>query len=147
MIDAGIIDANILLRLILDDIPAQVDLVERLFERIESGDVEGTVLPTIFLEIVFVLERQYQQGRERISDGLDQILALSGLRVVDRAQLLDAVVDYRRRPGVSFADAYHCAVARSRHGGAIVSFDRTLSGIDGVTRREPADVQAQISGQ
>ena len=140
MIYAGIIDTNVLLRYLLRDNLTQAQQARQFISRITRGEISGTVLPTIFLEIVFVLERQYELGRDRISDGLDQILTLNGMRIVDRAQLLDAVVDYRRRPGISFADAYHCAMARASHGGAIVSFDRKLSGIDGVTRREPADV-------
>jgi uncharacterized protein len=140
MTDAGILDSNVLLRYILLDIPDQADQTRRLLRRIGSGEVAGTLLPTIFLEIVYVLERQYRLGRDRISDTLYELLMLNGLRIVDRVQLLDATVEYRRRPGVSFADAYHCAMARDFHSGSIVSFDRKLSGIPGVTRKDPDDI-------
>ena len=62
------------------------------------------------------------------------------LQVVNRQQLIAGLHDYRDRKGISFADAYHCAMARDFHGGSIVSFDRKLDGVDGVTRKEPATV-------
>ncbi len=140
MIDAGILDSNVLLRYILLDISDQADQTGTLLHRIGSGEVEAALLPTVFLEIVYVLERQYRMGRDRISDTLYEILMLNGIRIVDRVQLLDAVIEYRRRPAISFADAYHCAMARDFHGGSIISFDRKLNGIPGVTRKDPNEV-------
>ena len=140
MIDAGILDSNVLLRYILlghigssrsnRNVAAQ-DWIRRGRSNPPS---------TVFLEIVYVLERQYRMGRDRISDTLYEILMLNGIRIVDRVQLLDAVIEYRRRPAISFADAYHCAMARDFHGGSIVSFDRKLNGIPGVTRKDPDEV-------
>jgi predicted nucleic acid-binding protein len=71
---------------------------------------------------------------------LSEVLELSELKVVDRAQLLDAAHEYRNRKSVSFADAYHCAMARDFHEGVIISFDRKSSGISGVTRKEPGEI-------
>jgi len=140
VIDAGIIDANILLRFIIDDQSAQVDAVERLMDRVSRGVVRGTLLPTVFLEIVFVLERQYGESRERIGTALHEILMMDGFVIVDRKQLIDATLEYRRRSSISFADAYHCAMARDFHEGVIVSFDRKLGGVPGVQRREPDEI-------
>jgi predicted nucleic acid-binding protein len=137
MIDAGILDANILLRVIVYDQPEQGDQVEVLLNRIASGEVSGTLLPTVFLEIVFVLERQYQFDRVRIAEALMSVFELRGVRIIDREQLKDASEVYRSRRSVSFADAYHCAMARDFHAGSIVSFDRKLNGIPGVTRKDP----------
>ena len=140
MIDAGIIDANIFLRYVVYDQPAQAEQVETLFDQIAVGEIAGTVLPTVFLKIVFILERQYRFPRDRIADALHRILAMSNLHVVDRDQLIDAAGQYRNRAGISFADAYHCAMARDFHNGSIVSFDRKLSGVPGITRRDPGGV-------
>jgi predicted nucleic acid-binding protein len=140
MTDAGILDSNVLLRYILRDIPDQADQTRTLLRKIGVGEAEAVLLPTSFLEIVYVLERQYRLGRDRIGDTLYEILMLNGIRIVDREQLLDAAIEYRRRPGISFADAYHCAMARDFHSGSIISFDRKLNGIPGVTRRDPEEV-------
>ena len=141
MIDAGILDSNVLLRYILLDISDQADQTGAIAATgLDPGEVAAALLPTVFLEIVYVLERQYRMGRDRISDTLYEILMLNGIRIVDRVQLLDAVIEYRRRPAISFADAYHCAMARDFHGGSIISFDRKLNGIPGVTRKDPNEV-------
>lgn len=137
VIDAGIIDANIFLRYVVYDQPAQAEQVEVLFDQIALGEVAGTVLPTVFLEIVFVLERQYRFPRDRIADALYRILAMSKLNVVDHKQLIDATSEYRNRVSISFADAYHCAMARDFHNGSIVSFDRKLGSVPGVFRHDP----------
>jgi predicted nucleic acid-binding protein len=143
MIDAGIIDTNILIRSVVLDIPDQADQVKVLLGRIAAGEVTGTVLPTVFLEVVFTLERQYGFPRGQVAEALLAILAMVGLRVIDRAQLMDATDIYRTRRGVSFADAYHSAMARDFHEGTIVSFDRKLDGVPDVTRREPGSITGQ----
>lgn len=140
MIDAGIIDANILLRYIADDQPGQVKAVNRLLDRFASGEARGTLLPTIFLEIVYVLERQYAVSRQQVSEALLDILTLDGFTIVDRNQLLDAAIEYRNRRSISFADAYHCAMARAHHDGVIVSFDRKLGGVPGIQRLDPGEI-------
>lgn len=140
MTDAGIVDSNILLRSIVKDQLAQAEAVKRLLDKIASGSVQGTLLPTVFLEVVYVLERNYQFGRERIGAALHEILTMDGLVIVDRKQLLDAAIEYRRRRNVSFADAYHCAMARDFRDGEIVSFDRKLGSVPGIQRREPDEI-------
>ena len=140
MIEAGIIDANILLRSIVKDQPAQAEAVKQLLGKIASGSVQGTLLPTVFLEIVYALERNYRIDRQRISAALHNLLTMDGFVLVDRSQLLDATLEYRRRSNISFADAYHCAMARDFHDGVMVSFDRKLSGVPGVQRREPDEI-------
>ena len=143
MNDAGVIDTNILIRSVVLDIPDQADQVKVLLGRIAADEVTGTVLPTVFLEVVFTLERQYGFPRAQVAKALLAVLEMVGLRVVDRAQLLDATEIYRTRRGVSFADAYHCAMAREFHDGSLVSFDRKLDGIAGVMRSEPGSFAGQ----
>jgi predicted nucleic-acid-binding protein len=139
-VNAGIIDTNIFLRHFLQDQPDQGSQSSAFFGKIRQGEIEAVLLPTVVLEIVFILERQYRASRENVYAILSEVLELSELKVVDRPQLLDAAHEYRNRRSVSFADAYHCAMARDFHDGVIVSFDRKLSGIDGVTRKEPGEI-------
>jgi predicted nucleic acid-binding protein len=139
-VNAGIIDTNIFLRHFLQDQPDQGSQSSAFFGKIRQGEIEAVLLPTVVLEIVFILERQYRASRENVYAILSEVLELSELKVVDRPQLLDAAHEYRNRRNVSFADAYHCAMARHFHDGVIVSFDRKLSGIDGVTRKEPGEI-------
>ena len=140
MINAGILDANFFLRIIIGDQPHQALPSKALLQRIARGDVAAVLLPTVVLEIVFAMERQYGSSREQVCDALLALFRIVKLEVVNREQLIGCLVDYRDRRGISFADAYHCSMARDFHDGAIVSFDRKLTSIPGVTRKEPNDV-------
>jgi predicted nucleic acid-binding protein len=140
MIDAGIVDTNVFLRHFLKDEPEQARQSSAFLGRIRRGEVSAVLLPTAVLEIIFILERQYSATRDEVFTLLSEILELRELDVADRAQLIDAANVYRERRGISFADAYHCAMARDFHGGSIISFDRKLNGIPGVTRKDPDEV-------
>lgn len=140
MSEAGIIDANVFLRAIVGDQPSQAEQSRALLGRIANGEVTGILLPTVVLEIVFILEDHYDASRQDVVDALLRLFQTENLQVVDRIQLIDATVEYRNRRNISFADAYHCAMARDFHDGVIVSFDRKLSSVPGVQRWEPDDI-------
>ena len=137
--NAGILDANVFLRVIIGDQPHQAEPSRTLLRRINEREISGVLLPTVVLEIVFALERQYEASRDRICDALLIIFRMEPLDVVNRAPLIAGLDDYRNRPGISFADAYHCAMARAFHGGVITSFDRKLGNVPDITRIEPTE--------
>jgi predicted nucleic acid-binding protein len=138
--ESAVIDANVFLRIIVGDQPHQAEPAKALLRRIADGKSAGVLLPTVVLEIVFILERQYNTSRQRIYDALQLLFQIRNLTVVDRAQMVSGLDDYLHRPGISFADAYHCAMARDFHDGVIVSFDRKLGNVPGVQRREPDEI-------
>ena len=140
MIDYGIVDANIFLRHLTREPAHQAEPATVFLRSLAEEDRRAVLLPTVVLEIVFILERQYAAERVDVYAALQEVLLINGLHVQHQSQLLDASETYRDQPGISFADAYHCAMARDFHEGVIVSFDRKLSGIGGVTRKEPGEV-------
>ena len=98
------------------------------------------LLPSVVLEIVHILRRQLGTSRHEIFTVLSELLQIGGtLTIVDHAQLVDASILYRDRQGISFADAYHCAMARAFHDGVITSFDRKLGNVPGITGNEPTE--------
>ena len=137
MIDHGIVDANVFLRHLTREPAHQAEAATAFLRSLADEERSAVLLPTAVLEVVFILERQYGADREAVYAALQEILQISGLFVQYQAQLLDASEVYRSRRSVSFADAYHCAMARDFHGGSIVSFDRKLNGIPGVTCKDP----------
>lgn len=140
MIDAGIIDANVFLRATVGDQPSQAEQSRALLRRIAGGEVTGVLLPTVVLEIVFILEDHYDASRQDVVDALLRLFQIENLQVVNRMQLIDAATEYRHRHSVSFADAFHCAMARAFHDGMIISTNRKLSGVPGIQRREPDEI-------
>jgi predicted nucleic-acid-binding protein len=140
VIDHGFVDANVILRHLTREPVHQAEGATTFLRSLADEERSAVLLPTVVLEVVFILERQYSADREAVYAALQEILQISGLFVQYRAQLLDASAVYRSRRSVSFADAYHCAMARDFHAGSIISFDRKLNGIAGVTRRDPGEV-------
>ena len=135
----GIIDANVLLRVFLNDIPEQTTASADTLDQMRRGLAVGTVLTTVVQEIVYILERQYRVERSFVASAIRGIADVPNLGIENRQQILDCLTDYELRPGISFSDAFHCAMARSFHDGAIVSFDRKLSSVPGIARREPGE--------
>lgn len=109
------IDANVALRVLLRDDPAQ-EIVAR---RVLSGPV--LLLPTVVLEIVWILQGK-GWSREQIADGFDALLKLETLFVREE-EALRWVVDRYRDLG-DFPDMYH--VALSREADSFVTFDQRV---------------------
>ena len=134
----GLIDTNILLRSVVGDVPEQAEAAGQLLDRIAQGEWSGFVPITVVQEFVFVLERTYSVPRADVAGAIRDMIAITNLEVEYADVVLDCLDSYTVRQGISIPDAFHCALARARYGGAIVSFDRKLSSIPGVTRIEPA---------
>lgn len=133
----GLIDTNILLRSVVGDVPQEAQAADLLLNQIAQGDVAGLVPITVVLEFVFVLERTYSVPRADVTGAIRDMIAIANLDVEHAEVVLDCLNDYLSGAGISFPDAFHCALARARYEGAIVSFDRKLSGISGVNLIEP----------
>ncbi len=59
--------------------------------------------------------------------------------MVEQESLAKALTWYRDVPGLDFADAYVAALAVARGHGNVVSFDRHLRRVPGVTAVQSAD--------
>lgn len=124
------VDTNIVLRLILDDHPAQSAAIESLAAR-DTLFVSLTVL----LETGWVLESRYRLPRPEVIGALTSLIALDRIEVA-RRDLMDWAID-RYRAGADWADMVH-VVAASKVG-RFATLDRRLyrrAGADG-----PAEVE------
>jgi predicted nucleic-acid-binding protein len=77
----------------------------------------------------------YKVSRERIAQDLESLLAADGLVMQDKARYAQALRLFAG-PIPHFGDACACAAALEDCDGNLLSFDRKLSRIDGVTRLE-----------
>lgn len=134
-------DTNIILRLILnDDLPKRTAVTE--FLRLPEA-VRGTVelRTTTLSEAVYVLGSSHEgYSREEIAQALETVLALP-LRVMDEDVVRTALELYRDVHS-DWDDCVVTAYALQRNGGRLLSYDRALSRIPGLTRIEPPMVTA-----
>lgn len=133
----GLLDTNVILRFVLQDHPEHSPAANILFEAIDRGDFSVRLVDTIVFESVFTLEGFYKLPRVVITDALSVILASDGVILPGKekyASVFALWVDTRR---LSFADAFHLISTRELGLDRIISFDRGLRGVEGVTRVEP----------
>ena len=118
----GSLDTNVVLRLLVGDIPAQTTRARRLLDASRSLHVADIV----FVELEYALRTHYGLDRPSIAHIL---LAFSTLPVIDcNRDLLAAVLSiYPDHPALSFTDI--CLATHAAHHDAtpLYSFDRKLA--------------------
>ncbi len=119
------IDTNIALRLMLHDVPDQVDKIITLIDESRPGSL--TVADAVFFECVWILSgKMYSFERVLIGKLLLQVVDTPQISC-NRAMLERAVPLYVKHPKISFIDA--CLVVYAELNGAtpLLTFDKRLA--------------------
>ncbi|MCC6233319.1 MAG: PIN domain-containing protein [Verrucomicrobiales bacterium] len=130
-----ILDANVLVRFLVQDVPQQAKAARKLVEQAESGALLLVVDPMIIAETVYVLTSFYKKPREAVADALMAFVQSDGVSVAEESRLVDALRRFQRS-SVDFADAWLAATAAETHR-EVASFDRDLDRFADVKRFEP----------
>jgi predicted nucleic-acid-binding protein len=121
-IEPAFADANLFLRYLTNDVPAQADLVESLLRRAEQGQVVLVTTGMVLAEIVWILESFYRLPKKDIQEKVLAILNTGGLEVADSDLILQAIGWYAEK-NVDFIDAYNAAWMFKNDVGKIYTFD------------------------
>ena len=130
------IDANVILRFLLDEPPEQADRCQVLFARLQAGE-EKVYLPEVALsDVVWTLQSFYRWPRERIAHFAHDVISLRGIKMTRKSLVRDALhlyVEHR----IDFSDAL--IAAEMLHGGyaEVYSYDRDFDRVAEVERVEP----------
>jgi predicted nucleic-acid-binding protein len=125
------LDTNVLVRYLAQDDRIQSPLATKFLEGSLSLDEPGFVATVVLAELVWVLESNYQFGREQITNLLDALLRAQQLKFQDPDSASQALRDFR----TSKADYVDCLIQRLGSGAGCdhtVTFDRTASRINGM---------------
>ena len=131
------LDANVILRHLLQDIPDQCVRATALVERLAAGEVTVRTADAVIFEVVFTLERTYRVPRSKIFDTLWSILILPSVILPGKRRYLRIFELYLTHPRLSFADCSYVAMMERFRLTDIVSFDRGFDGVPGIKRSEP----------
>lgn len=118
-----LIDANALLRYLLNDLPDQADQVERLLDEAERGELLLIAHSHIMAELVWVLSSYYKVPREEVREQLEGIIHTPGVQVEEQHLVLSALKDYVEK-NVDYIDAYTVAWMKARDISDLASFDK-----------------------
>jgi predicted nucleic acid-binding protein len=117
------VDANILLRLTLGDIPEQHDLARRLIGRPASP---LAVHPVVLMEFVHALTSHYHATREQTALAVRDLLALDNLQA-DKATAAAALDWWVDHPKLSFEDCHIAFDAVTTGATPLWTFDQKLA--------------------
>jgi len=124
------LDANVVLRFVLDDLPSQSIKAKRsiITTQCYLSDV-------IMTEVVFVLEKVRGFRRADIAVLMNKLIRLQTV-VCNEGLLADAISLYARKNQLSFPDCY-AAIEAKLSGDMLLSFDKDLQKHGGDHVREP----------
>jgi predicted nucleic-acid-binding protein len=123
------LDTNVLVRLLVDDDPAQAEQAAALIDASAACFVPITVV----LELEWVLRGAYRLPCETVISAFEGLLAIRHLHL-EQEELVRRALEWHRQ-GMDFADALH--LARTEGCGALISFDRHLARVAGQLNLQP----------
>ena len=123
------LDTNVLVRLLVNDDPAQAEQAAALID----ANAAYFVPITVALELEWVLRGAYKLPREAVISAFEGLLAIRHLHL-EQEELVRRALEWHRQ-GMDFADALH--LARSEGCGALISFDRHLARVAGQLNLQP----------
>lgn len=120
---AGSLDANVLLRLLLNDIPAQNKAVIKL---VENSKRQFAISDIAIIEVAFVLDRYYKFTRQQIAEALDGLTSLPIINC-NRQLLKEALPLFTKHPRLSFEDCCLATYAKLDQAQPLYTFDKKLA--------------------
>ena len=115
------IDTNIFIRYLINDVPSQIDKVERLFDLSEKGEITLITGPPVFFEIAWTLKSFYNVNREGIYESISAIIGLPGLEIID-LEILEEALELYKQTSVDFSDVYIAVQAKKAGAESIATF-------------------------
>jgi predicted nucleic acid-binding protein len=130
-----LLDANVLVRFLVQDNPQQSASATALFEKAERREALLHLDGLVVAEVVYVLIGRYGRSRTEIVNVLLALIQNAGIQTVDEDIVINALQRFAAF-NVDFPDAWLAARA-AKLGRSIASFDRDLDKFKDVKRFEP----------
>ncbi|MDO8570950.1 MAG: PIN domain-containing protein [Candidatus Daviesbacteria bacterium] len=117
------LDANIILRFVLDNDPILSPKAKIIIEKIQLGKTRVYFCLLALSEVIFTLERSYHLPKKEIVKALSVLFSYSNIKVESQKLIEEAFVYYVDK-NVSFVDAYYLTLMQKKNIKKIYSFDR-----------------------
>ena len=117
------VDANVFIRLFVEDDAQQTTQAAKLFEKAQNGKIDLVTGPPVFFEIAWTLSYRYKVPREDILDILEAVLSFPNLKVLDKALVL-STLSLARETSSEFADAYIASTIQDSKADNIATFNK-----------------------
>lgn len=120
---SGSFDTNVLLRLLLNDIPEQHAATKKL---LHQATKQFSIADTAIIELVFVLDRYYGLSRLEITEAVEGLMNLKEINC-NRALFKRAMLIYVKRSGLSFEDCCLSVYAQLNSAEPLWTFNKKLA--------------------
>lgn len=117
------VDTNVLLRMFVDDNPAQCAAARALLDSATRAADPISLTPLVLAELEWSLRSNFDRAKAEILEVFDQILSHTGF-VISERDAVDAAVSGWRSGKADFADYLISAVARDLGARTTMTFDR-----------------------
>jgi predicted nucleic-acid-binding protein len=125
------LDSNVILRSLLRDDPAQADVANQIIR-----ENQILLVPTVLLEMEWVLRSAYKWPRARINHALSSLVELENILIEQPDQINWALA--RHADGADFADVLHLVGARMAD--KFMTFDKPLASQAGPEATIPVEI-------
>jgi predicted nucleic-acid-binding protein len=122
-----IIDTNGFLRFILNDVPTQKKIVEKLLQEAKQNKILIFVPQIVIFEIEFTLSKYYGFSKEDIIEKLKIIASASYLDIQDR-EIVQTALKLYKDEAVSFVDCFLYAKSKTEKI-ELFTFDKKLQNL------------------
>jgi predicted nucleic-acid-binding protein len=129
------IDTNVIIRFLTHDHEEHWAKAHALMKQMTEGKIVLVCDPVVLGEVVWVLKSFYKLAAEEVCGLVKPIVMAEGLHIPDKHRYLKALALY----GVStsdFGDACLCAAALEHCEGRVLSFDRGIPTVEGISRTD-----------
>lgn len=131
-----LLDANVLVRFLVQDDPKQGVAASALLEKAEHREIVLHLDGLAVAETVYVLTGRYGRSRTEVADVLLSLIQNAGVETIEAHVVADALRRFATA-NVDFADAWLAARAALLNC-PVASFDRDFDKFKDVKRFEPA---------
>lgn len=119
-----VLDANTLLRFLLDDIPSQTRLVKEKIKLAKQGELRLTVHTLVIFEVIYALTKIYGFSREKVVHGLKRLISFKYLDIPEREIISEALEVYLVK-NLSFVDCFLYKLSHKLNA-ELFTFDKNL---------------------
>jgi len=130
-----LLDANVLVRFLVQDDPKQSSAATALFEKAERREVLLHLDALVVAETVYVLIGRYGRSRTEVVNVLLALIQNAGIETMEEESLTDALHRFAAF-NVDFSDAWLASRSAQLHR-PVASFDRDLDKFKDIKRFEP----------
>jgi predicted nucleic-acid-binding protein len=123
------LDTNVVIRLLVQDDPAQLRRARKAVQQHCSEDDPGLINSIVLVEVFWVLGSVYDYEREEVVKAIEGLLQIREIEIQYRTEAWEALRRFQEGK-VGFADCYLGSINRENGCSSTLTFDKKAAKLD-----------------